>query len=558
MYKKIASVLFALSMAACGGGGGSAGDSPFFAANPNGSNNTGAALATDVILTVSAARLPNTGTASVDVTATAIDASRNVISGTPVKLSADSDAILASVSGATTGTEGAVTAKLSTGSNRATRVITVTAVSAGITKTATVQVAGTKITAVLVPAVVAPGSAAQIQYQVVDSAGSVMPNEPIRIVAADLTPAEVTGVTGASGEFNYAYTAPAATGSFSVVMTAGGETNAQSITVQSTGTVPNVTVPIVAASVSAAPSVVAVNLTGGTANRSEIRALFLSASNQPLANVRARFDLNGDAFSVGGTFTTGSTKLYSDASGVVTTAYVPGTRSSPTNGVQVRVCYGMSDTDPNFTGCLTSKIVTLTVAAEPLGVAIGTNGTIIVTELTYIKQYVVSVADAAGNAVSDVNLVASVDLPIYRKGRYVLGSIGGTTGWVKSGAPPTGDAAVCKIEDVNRNGALDAGDDVNGDGQLWPRKPDVIIRLLQTKTRADGTAVLQIEYAQDHGSWVDAMITVSASGVAGSEGRASYFAAPVPVDAAAITNTTQRPAFLVSPYGTATSCSDPN
>ena len=554
MYKKIASVLFALSMAACGGGGGSAGDSPFLPANPN---NTGAAQAADVILTVSAARLPNTGTASVDVTATAIDASRNVISGTPVKLSADGDAILASVSGATTGTDGVVSAKLSTGSNRATRVITVTAVSAGITKTATVQVAGTKITAVLVPAVVSPGSSAQVQYQVVDSAGSVMPNEPIRIVAADLTPAEVTGVTGTSGEFNYVYTAPAATGSFPVVMTAGGETNSQSITVQSTGTVPNVTVPILSASVSAAPSVVAVNLTGGTANRSEIRALFLSASNQPLANVRARFDLNGDAFSVGGSFTTGNTRLYSDASGVVTTAYVPGTRSSPTNGVQVRVCYGMSDTDPNFTGCLTSKVVTLTVAAEPLGVAIGTNGTIIVTDLTYIKQYVVSVADAAGNAVADVNLVASVDLPIYRKGRYALGSVGGSTGWVQTGAPPTGDAAICRNEDLNRNGALDSGDDINGDGQLWPRKPDVIIRLLQTKTRVDGTAVLQIEYAQDHGSWVDAMITVSASGVSGSEGRASYLAAPVPVDAAAITNTTQRPAFLVSPYGEATSCADP-
>ena len=261
--------------------------------------------------------------------------------------------------------DGSITAKLSTGSNRANRVITVTAVSAGITKTATVQVAGTKITAVLVPAVVAPGGAAQIQYRVVDSAGSTMSNEPIQIVAAGLTPSDVIGVTGTSGEFNFSYVAPTASGSYSVLFTAGGETNSQSITVQSGGTVPNVTLPIAAASVSATPSVVAVNLAGSTANRSEIRALFLSASNQPLANVRARFDLNGDANSVGGTFTTGNTTLYSDASGVVTTAYVPGTRSSPTDGVDLRVCYGSSDTDPNFTNCVNTKIVTLTVAAEP-------------------------------------------------------------------------------------------------------------------------------------------------------------------------------------------------
>ena len=553
MFKRITSVLIALSMAACGGGGGSAGTSPFLPDNTN-VGGTAARPADDLILSVSAARLPNTGTATVDVTATAIDASRNTLAGTPVKLSVDGDGVLGSVSGAITGADGSITAKLSTGSNRANRVIIVTAVSAGITKTATVQVAGTKITAVLVPAVVAPGGAAQIQYRVVDSAGSTMSNEPIQIVAAGLTPSDVIGVTGTSGEFNFSYVAPTASGSYSVLFTAGGETNSQSITVQSGGTVPNVTLPIAAASVSATPSVVAVNLAGSTANRSEIRALFLSASNQPLANVRARFDLNGDANSVGGTFTTGNTTLYSDASGVVTTAYVPGTRSSPTDGVDLRVCYGSSDTDPNFTNCVNTKIVTLTVAAEPLGVAIGTNGTITVKELTYIKQFVVSVVDSAGNAVSDVNLVASVHLPTYRKGHYVVG----TGGWVKNGPLPFGDYAICENEDANRNGALDAGDDINGDGQLWPRKPDVIIRLLQSKTGVDGTAVLQIEYAQDHGSWVDALITVSASGVSGSEGRASYLAAPVPVDAAAKTNTSASPAFQVSPYGTSTSCANPN
>ena len=65
---------------------------------------------------------------------------------------------------------------------------------------------------------------------------------------------------------------------------------------------------------------------------------------------RVTFDLGGDPQSVGGSFTAGGNGqlLYTDANGAVTTAYVPGTRSSPTDGVIVRACYGTSDTDPNL------------------------------------------------------------------------------------------------------------------------------------------------------------------------------------------------------------------
>ena len=62
--------------------------------------------------------------------------------------------------------------------------------------------------------------------------------------------------------------------------------------------------------------------------------------------MRVKFDLNGDPNSIGGKFTTGSTVLYSDANGVVTTAYVPGARSSPTNGVSIRACFGKSRQRP--------------------------------------------------------------------------------------------------------------------------------------------------------------------------------------------------------------------
>ena len=544
MFKRIAPLLLASVISACGGGGGDAGTSPF-------GSGTATPKTADLILSTSSAQLPNTGSATVAVTATAIDSARNTLAAVPVTISADSGAVLGSVSAATTGTDGKVTASLATGDNRANRVVTITATSGSITKTATVQVVGTTITAILVPPVLSPSAAGEVQYRVVDQAGTAMANQEVQIVATGLTPTEVTGMTGTNGDFKYAYTAPTATGSYTVTASIAGATSQQAVAVQPASTVPPVSGTIQSSSVSANPSVVAVNTATTSTNRSEIRALFLGASNQPLARVRARFDLNGDPNSIGGSFSTGTGTLYSDANGVVTTAYVPGTRSSPTDGVQVRVCYGVSDTDPNFVNCLTSKIVTLTVTAEPLGVTIGTNGEIIVNTLTYVKEFVISVSDAAGVAKPDVNLTASVDLPFYRKGFYVLS--GGK--WVKS------QTAVCANEDINRNGVLETtpvNEDINGDGQLWPRKPDVTVSLVQTKTGADGTAVLRIQYAQDHGSWLDALITVSASGVAGTEGRATYLVSPVPVDAAAISNTASSPAFAISPYGTAPSCTSPN
>lgn len=507
----------------------------------------------DLILTLGSSQIPNTGSGSVAITVTAIDSIRNTVAGVSITFTADADAVIVGATAAT-GASGTATATLTIGANRANRLVTVTASSGAITRTATVQVVGTTITSTLVPAVILPGAAGEVQYRVVDQAGNPMQNQAVQIVATGLAPAQASGSTGANGDYKFSYASPTVPGSYTITANIGGSTDTQLLQVQSAGVIAPVTAAISAASISASPSVVSTNLAGSASNRSEIRALFVGANNQPIANVRARFDLAGDANSVGGTLTTGTTTLYSDANGVVTTAYVPGTRSSPTDGVSVRVCYGVSDTDPNFVGCLTSKRVTLTVTAEPLGVAIGTNETVIVQDLTYLKQFVVTVSDAAGVAKPDVNLAVSLDLPNYRKGFYqVVGDK-----WVKAGPLPSGDFAICVNEDGNRNGVLEAGEDRNGDGQLWPRKPDVIVSLLQSKTGADGTAVLQIQYAKDHGSWVDALITVTASGVSGSEGRALRSVPPVPVDSASIGNTTSDPAYKLSPYGIGSSCTSPN
>jgi hypothetical protein len=198
--------------------------------------------------------------------------------------------------------------------------------------------------------------------------------------------------------------------------------------------------------------------------------------------------------------------------------------------------------------------VRLTVTQEPLGVSIGTNELIVVGELTYTKRFLISVADSAGNAKSDVALSVSLDLPQYRKGLYFLDG----DRWRKVGPPPDADRAVCNAEDVNRNGVLEAGEDINGNARLDPGRSDVTVRLLQSTTRADGTAVGEITYAKSFATWVDAWITVAASGVSGTEGRATYVFDPIPADAAALRNKDVTPAFAVSPWGIGPNCTDTN
>ncbi|MFO1295361.1 MAG: hypothetical protein U1F25_01965 [Rubrivivax sp.] len=103
---------------------------------------------------------------------------------------------------------------------------------------------------------------------------------------------------------------------------------------------------------------VGVNGAGSTTNRSEIRALFLTAGNAPVKNVRVRFDLANDVNGIGGTFSTGNTTLYSDDaewSRPPTSPALP--RSSPTDGVIARACYGVTDTDPNLVNCVTAAQV---------------------------------------------------------------------------------------------------------------------------------------------------------------------------------------------------------
>jgi hypothetical protein len=240
--------------------------------------------------------------------------------------------------------------------------------------------------------------------------------------------------------------------------------------------------------------------------------------------------------------------LYSDANGVVTTAYAPGTRSSPTNGVTVRVCY--SDVDVDLSAippppCTRSTTTTLTVTSEALGVSIGTNEFVETTDpsnLTYAKRYLISVVDSAGVAKPDVAVSVSLDLPYFLTGSWVVANNAWTP--IVTGR--------CLNEDANRNGFADPGEDTRvANGRLDPGRSDAQVQLIHPRTRSDGTAEVLVTYARSFAFWSEGVLTVSASGVSGSEGRATANLQPLPFPATAIGTVTVSPPFQISPYGTA-------
>jgi hypothetical protein len=544
-------------LVACGGGGGDAGDSPF---GGGGSGGGGSATVSDLLISLDKTSITNSGSDSVAVTVIAVDGSRNTLSAVPVSISVDNNAVVSGAS-ATTGTDGKVSATVTQGADRTNRTVTVSASSGSIVRTAAFSVTGAQLAATLAKPVVNPGEASTISFRLTDVNGGAIGGQAVTI---SLAGSSTTATMDALGVYSYSFNAPSSAGTYPVVASAGGASlatgaAAPTLTVQSAGGsgVPPVTAGVIKSfSVSVNPSVVSVNAVGSRANSVGLRALALGDNNTPIPNVRVRFDLGGDPNSIGGTFDTAgtdgagaaaSTILYANASGVATGNYIPGTRSSPTDGVTIRACYWLDDTviSAPATAPVGCASATLTVVSEPLAVSIGTNDAIESgsSGLTYIRRFVVTVVDARGGAKADVEIVPSLDIDVFAKGFYSRPA--NSSAWVRTAVEG------CPNEDANRNGVNENGEDSDGDGVLDPRKSDIVISAVgPTRTGANGTAVLQVEYPQNVATWAHFRILVSAVGISGTEGRATWTewtSAP----AAAFT-ATSTPAFYLSPYGIAT------
>ena len=553
-------------------------------------------VAADLALSLSAGSINNTGAGSILATATAVDANRNALAGIPVSFSVDGNAV-AVPAGQKTDINGVLTANVSIGADHSNRAINITATSGALTRTVTLSVTGAKLSASLSPVVNAGSTNNQVAYKLLDANGLAMAGQLISVTAIGLTSA--SGTTDSNGAFSYSYTAPAAAATLALQATAAGSSLSSSVSVLLTGTVPVASAVPQSASLTPSPSVVTVNAAGSQTNQAQLRALFVGANNKPIQNIRVRFDLAGNSNSTDGKASYVGTYAYSDGSGVALGTFTPGLIASPTDGVTVRACWDLDDFPPN-NPCPNSVQATLTVVSEALSVSIRTDNTIGsgVAGLTYIKKYVVMVVDAAGLAKPGILITPSVDLPSYYKGFYVFDTVAtqwvqqrtlasdenyqfnnATRTWQKVGPlVPTAQPA-CPNEDVNRNGVREAstydatqvapavasrGEDLNWNGSLDPRKADVAISVVGSPTTdVSGLVIVQIEYGKNLATWVDFVISVTATGISGTEAKAQYSGllygvGNLPALAKDLADKAVPPAFVVSPYGLATTCTNPN
>lgn len=539
MMKTLWAALLVGFLSACGGGGGSPG------AVPGVTDTVTSASVADVVFELDKATIVNTGTDAAKLTVSVLDASRNVMAGVPVQVSLSPDGVFQKTNGDVTDSKGQFVGLITIGSNKANRVITATVRVGTLTRVASVQVTGSQISLTPVPATPTPSQSVSLNVATRDSAGAAIPNVSLTLGGTAVAPSGA--ITDLSGNAVITFVAPGSVGTYTVVVTALGTSVTKIIEVVAAGASGKPAAEGVAstASLTPVPTTIQPNTEGGTTNRSKLSAKFQTSSNTGIANMRVRFEIVPPALGSGEAISTGDATVYTDAAGVAEADYIAGTRSSPTNGVVVRACYSPTDF-ASTTACPNEVVATLTVAGAPLSISISDNNLLEkgLGNIAYIKKFLIQVNDAAGVAVRDAIVSASVDITHYGKGvawEYPYEAVStpnirdihpdyspaplpvGAVATLQPSdvTPVTGQKIWCLNEDWNRNGFLDTGEDVNVDGSIQPRKAEVIVSYVNgNKTDANGQLLVQVTYGQNMGKWL-AYTLRATTGVAGSEGDAA-------------------------------------
>lgn len=539
-------------------------------------------VANDLTIALDKATVGNSGSDVVAVAVTAVDSSRNAVSGIDVTFSVDQSAVLV-VGNGKTDANGLAKASVTIGADRSNRLVTVTAKSGTFTRQASFRVTGAKLQATLQPATLKVGETGQVQYTLSDVNGSPMVASAITVAGPGSSVATTclgatagaAVVTDGNGRYLYCYVA-AGSGPTTITASSGGASLTSTVQIDAKLSDVPAGTTISSATFTVAPSVVNVNAVGSKDNSAELRLLFLTDKNAPVPNVRVRLGLGSNTSGTDGDISSGKDVVVtSDAGGVAVSSFVPGQRASATDQVMIYACYGKDDTVETIAACPASRLlsVSLTVVEQPVSISIGTNNLIGTgtNGLTYTQRFTVLVVDAAGKPKSDVQLTPVLDLPSYSKGVWIWDAVEKI--WVQN------ITTSCLNEDSSpngfRNGTIESSggvsEDLNASGQLDPRKSDVSIAMVgTTKTDANGTAVMQIEYPQSYGSWTEFSIRVSASGVVSPPawyGRLATATSTlatlvgnkattgVPID---VVKAEGLPPFVNSPYGKVGSCTNPN
>jgi hypothetical protein len=303
------------------------------------------------------------------------------------------------------------------------------------------------------------------------------------------------------------------------------------------------------------PSAIAIQAspdTIATQEQSTITAIVRDAAGNLVNNHSVAFkltDVTGGSLS----FAT----VVTDTEGVAQTVYTASGTPSTSNGVTVAA---------TVQGTAITASTNLTVGGQTVFISLGTGNNISenVSKTQFQMPWVVQAVDSGGNPVNNVAITFTIHsssrpYDAYAKGTYeVCGSswvqYNGTAGCSRTGGA-TNPPVTCLNEDINLTGVYEASEDINNNGKLDPG--DVAVATPANLTTAsDGSGTFLVEYPEDHALWVQATLTATAT-VQGTQSstEATFY---LPMLSSYLSNTTVQPPGFISPYGVASSCTDPN
>jgi hypothetical protein len=465
---------------------------------------------------------------------TLADFGKNPIPATPVTLVSAGNTLPATV---TTDSSGSATFQLTAGA-AGTDTVTATALGQSASQSLTVSnqsFAFTTPTAgVLAP--LNQNLGVTVHWT---SAGAAVVGQTVSFSATRGTLSAATAVTDGSGN---ATVMISSTTSGPAIIAASATAVSAQLAITFEATTPS------AIAVQASPDTIA------TTGQSTITAIVRDAAGNLVNGKNVDFqltDVTGGSLS----FAT----VVTDTQGVAQTVYTASSTPSKSNGVSVAATVqGTSITDST----------TLTVGGQTVFVSLGTGNTIGENgnKTQFQMPWVVQAVDSGGNPVANVTITLTIhSTPVqyqtppnwaYGKGTYeVCGS-----SWVQYNTTPgctngaaSSPAVVCLNEDLNLNGVLDPGEDFNNDGKLEPG--DVAVATPSSLvTGSDGSATFTVEYPEDHALWVQTLLTATATVQGTQSSTDSLFV--LPILSVYLTTTTSTPPGFVSPYGTASTCSN--
>lgn len=508
----------------------------------------GAAPATTIVnvvgtkLSVNASSTVNVG-ASTDITIKLSDSAGNALNGRPVAFSSGANGLSVKGGGAAvTNTAGQL-------------ILTYTAGNSGGSDTISVRAMGETASAPLTI------NASNFWVRPVDGGGNVVALANINSCQKVLLHADSNGLAQGgnvtlSSSRGDAYRDPGCQSLLSqpLVFDAGGNATGYvsasgpglaTLTATANGTTVQNTLEFVAPLTSSAtiliqvdPAVVGVNLAGSTSQQATLRAVVRdgTAQNNLVKNAQVAFSIVTDAS--GGTLTQPSI-VTTASDGSATVSYIAGSSPTALDGVLVQA---------RLMGASTaSATARLTVAQRSLFITAGTGNTVLTpNSATYQVDYSVFVSDAAGNAVPGVKVTGSILPRYYYKGAM---SFEGTDGPWK---PLT--RVQCANEDSDGSGMYTSAKDINGNGRLDPGIPISVTPAVVTD--AKGQATVSLLYPRDRANWLDVDLTIRGQ-VSGTEARYVGFVSLVGLSTDYSTKNISPPG-VVSPYGTASSCTVAN